>query len=206
MHGEAVEDRGGQGGVAEVAAPVAERDVRGDRGGYVTMTTVDEVVQGMRGGGFVGASLDLPKADIVDDQEGRARPALEAAGVGTVGEAGVEVVEEVDAARVADQDSLLAGTQAERLEDMALASAVVAGDHEVVMAAHEVEAREFEDEGLVEGRLEVPVEGLEGLALDEPAGVDAPDDALLKLVSGLKAQDVLKERGGTRALVGGPGE
>jgi hypothetical protein len=27
VHGETVEDRGGQGGVAEVAAPLAERDV-----------------------------------------------------------------------------------------------------------------------------------------------------------------------------------
>jgi hypothetical protein len=35
VHREAVEDRGGQGGVAEVAAPLAERDVRGDRGAAV---------------------------------------------------------------------------------------------------------------------------------------------------------------------------
>ena len=89
---------------------------------------------------------------------------------------------------------------------MALAGAGAAGDHEVVVAAHEVEACELEQEGLVERGLEVPLECLERLALDEPARVDAPDDALLELVSSLEAEDMLDERGGTGALVAGPGE
>jgi len=167
---------------------------------------IEQVVQGVRGGGFIGALLDLAQAHVVDDQECRACPALEAAGVGAVGEAGMEVVDEVDAARIAQLDPLLACAQAERLEEVALAGAVVAGDHEVVVAAHEVEACELEHEGLVEGGLEVPVERLERLALDEPAGVDAADDALLELVSSLEAEDVLDERGGAWALVGGPCE
>jgi hypothetical protein len=134
------------------------------------------------------------------------RLALEAAGIGAIGEAGVEIVEEVDAARVAQVDPLLARAQAERFEEMALACAVVAGDHEVVVAAHEVEARELEDEGLVERGLEVPVERLEGLALDEAAAIDPPDDALLELVGGLEAQDVVEQRGDAGALAGGPRE
>src|SRR6185295_2424412 len=69
--------------------------------------------------------------------------------------------------------------------------AVVTSDHEVVVAAHEVEACELEHERLVEAGLKVPVEGFERLALDEPAGVDAPRDALLELVRGLEAEDVL---------------
>ena len=170
------------------------------------MPTIEQVVQRVRGGGFIDALLDLAQAHVVDDQEGRACPALEAASVGAVGEAGVEVVDKVDAARVAHLDPLLARTQAERLEDMALAGAVTTSDHEVVVAAHEVEACELEHEGLVERGLEVPVECLERLALDEPAGVDAPDDALLELVRGFEAEDVLDERGGARALVGGPRE
>src|SRR4029079_10188894 len=80
------------------------------------------------------------------------------------------------------------------------------GDHEVVVAAHEVEVSELEHERFVEAGLKVPVEGLERLALEEPAGVDAPRDALLELVCGLEAKDVLEERGGARALVGGPRE
>jgi hypothetical protein len=63
-----------------------------------------------------------------------------------------------------------------------------------------------EDKVLVEAGLEVPVEGLEGLALDEPAGVDAPGDALLELVCGLGAEDVLEERGRAGTLAGGPRE
>ena len=204
VHGEAVEDRGGEGHVAEVAAPVAERDVRGDRGGDVGVPPIEEVVQGVRGGRLVGALLDLAEADVVDDQEFGARPGLEAAGVGAVGEAGVEIVEQIDAAGVAHADALLAGAQGEGLEDVALAGAVVAGDHEVVVATHEVEAGEFEDERLVEAGLKVPVERLERLALDEAAGVDAPRDPLLELVRGLGAEDVLEERGRAGTLAGGP--
>jgi hypothetical protein len=80
------------------------------------VSAVDEVVEGLRGGGLVGAPLDLAHADVVDDQERWARPALEAAGIGAIGEAGVEIVEEVDAARVAQVDALFARAQAERLE------------------------------------------------------------------------------------------
>jgi hypothetical protein len=45
VHGEAVEDRGGEGSVAEEAAPVAERDVRGDGGGDAGVPPIDEVVE-----------------------------------------------------------------------------------------------------------------------------------------------------------------
>jgi hypothetical protein len=71
---------------------------------------IEQVVERMRGGGFIDALLDLAQAHVVDDQECRARPALEAAGVGAVGEAGVEVVDKVNAARVAHLDPLLACT------------------------------------------------------------------------------------------------
>jgi hypothetical protein len=70
----------------------------------------------------------------------------------------VEVVEQVDAASVAQANALLAGAPAERLEQVALAGAGIAGDDEVVVAAHEVEPCELEDDGLVERGLEVEVE------------------------------------------------
>jgi hypothetical protein len=206
VHREAVEDRGGQGGVAEVAAPIAERDVGGHRGRHVTVATIDEIVQRVRRGRLLRAPLDLAEADVVDDQEFRARPALESTGVGAVGEAGMEVVEEIDAAGVAHANALLARAQGEGLEDVTLAGTVVAGDHQVVVAAHEVEAGKLEDEGLVEGGLEVPVERLQRLALGEPAGVDAPRDALFELVRGLDAEDVLEERGRACAFARGPRE
>ena len=105
------------------------------------MPTVDEVVEGVRGGRLVTALLDLTEADVVDDQELRTRPGLEASRVGSVGETRVEVVEEVDAARVAHADPLLARAHPEGLEDVALARAALARDDEVVVATHEVEAR-----------------------------------------------------------------
>ena len=146
----------------------------------------------MRGGRLVSALLDLAKADVVDDQELGTSPGLETAGVGAVGETGVEVVEEVDAARVAHAHTLLARADGEGLEDMALACAAVAGDDEIVVAAHEVEARELEDQGLVETGLEVPVEAFECLALDETALCDAGLDALLELLRGLSTEHVLE--------------
>ena len=47
VHRETVEDRGGEGGIAEKASPVAESDVGGDRGGDLAVTAVDEVVEGL---------------------------------------------------------------------------------------------------------------------------------------------------------------
>ena len=106
----------------------------------------------------------------------------------------MQVGEEVDASGVAHAEALLARAHGERLEDVALAGAALAGDDEVVLPADEVEARELEDEGLVELGLEGPVERLEGLLLLQAARVDASRDALLELVRGLDPQDVLEER------------
>ena len=170
------------------------------------MPAIDEVVQGVGGGRLVAALLDLAQADVVDDQERRASPALEPASVGAVGEAGVEIVEQIDAAGVAHVDALLAGAQPEGLEEVALAGAVVAGDDEVFVAVDEVEPGKLEHEVLVDAGLEGPVEGLERLALDEPALVDAPRDALLELVRGLRAEDVLEEGGRAGPLAGRPRE
>jgi len=101
---------------------------------------------------------------------------------------------------------LFAGTEREGLEEVALAGAALAGDDEVVVAADEVEAGELEDERLVDARLKVPVEDLEGLALDKAAGVDAAADALLELMCGLGAEEVLEQGGGAGTLAGGPDE
>ncbi len=100
----------------------------------------------------------------------------------------MQVGEEVDAASEAEGDALVAGAEAECFEDVALAGAALAGDDEVVVPTDEVETRELEDEGLVEGGLEVEVEGLESLALDESAVLDAPRDAAFGLVIDLRAR------------------
>lgn len=204
MHRESVEDRSGERGVTEVAAPVAQRDVRRDGRRDLAVPAIDEVVEGVSCSRLVAALLDLPETDVVDDEKLRARPALEPSRIRAVGEAGVEVVEEVDAPHIAHTDPLLTRTHGEGLEDVALAGAALAGDHEVVVATHEVETRELEHERLVEGRLEVPVEALEDFALDESARLDASRDALLELESDLGPEDMLEERGRAGALARGP--
>lgn len=203
-HGEAVEDGGGDGSVAEVAAPGAQLDVGGDGRRSVGVPAVDEVEERVRRGGLVVALLDLAEADVVDDQEFGCGPPLEAARVGAVGEAGVEVIEQVDAAGVADAELAFTRLDAEGLQDVALARAALAGEEQVVGAVDEVEAGELADERLVEARLEGPVEGLEGLALDEAGELDAALDAALALVLRLLAEDTLEERARGRLFLGRP--
>ncbi len=156
------------------------------------MSTIDQVVEGVGGGRLVGALLHLAEADVVDDEQVGAGPSLEALGVRPVREASMQVVEEVDAARVAHAEALLARAKSEGLEDVALAGAGLAGDHEVVLATDEVEAPELEHERLVESGLEGPVEGLECLALDEPAGDDSSLDALRQSLRSLEAEDAFE--------------
>lgn len=204
--GEAVEDRGGEGGVAEVLAPLAQLDVGGQGGRGLLVACVEHVEEHVRRGGLVVAATELAEADVVDDEPVGADPAAEATRVGLVGEAGVEVVDEIDAAGVADGDLALAGAEREGLQDVALAGARPAGDEEVVALVEEGEGGEALDEGAVELGLEDPVEVLEGLADPQAAGVDATLDAALADLLGGLAEDALEEDEGVGRLGVGPGE
>src|SRR5690606_19547007 len=108
---------------------------------------------------------------VVDDEKLGAGPSLESARIRSVGDGGVEIVEEVDAARVTHADPLPAGLEGEGFEDVALAGAGFSGDDDIVTPTDEVEARELADERLVELRLEVEVEGFESLVLLEAAPI-----------------------------------
>jgi hypothetical protein len=136
------------------------------------MSSVDDVVQRVSGGGFVVALFDLAKSDVVNDQQVRSCPGFESTWVRAVSESGMQVVEQVDAAGVAHADALFAGAQRKGFENVTLARAALAGDHQVVASAYEIEQRELEHEGLVEARLEVPVERFKSFSLDETARVD----------------------------------
>lgn len=142
-HGEVVEDGGGDGGVTEVLALRAEFDVRADRGGPELMPAIDQVPEHVGGGRGVAVGGDLAEADVVEDDEFVASPAAQAGLVGAVGEAGVEVGEEVDEAGVADEAAGDAGAQGDGPEDVALTGAGLAGDDEVLLAGEEAEAGEF---------------------------------------------------------------
>ena len=118
----------------------------------------------------------------------------------------MQVGEQIDATRVAQGDALHASAQAERLEDVTLASAGLSRDDQVVVASDEVEAGELPNEALVERRLEVPVEGLERFSLDQAAHPDAPLEAGGGLVIDLGAQDALEQGGVPGSLAGSPRE
>lgn len=199
-HREAIEDGHRDGGVAEVASPVAESDVGGYGSRRLAVPAVDQVEEGVSGSGLVLALLDLSETDIVDDQKLGPCPGLEASWVRAVSEAGVEVVEQVDAAGVAHGELLLAGTATERLEDVALAGAARAGDDKVVVSAHKVEVGKLGYEGLVERGLEGPIEGLESLVLSQSADLDATSHPLFELSCGFGTQDTLEQRGGAWAF------
>jgi hypothetical protein len=84
-----------------------------------------------------------------------------------------KVVDQIDAARVADLDLPLAGAQRECLQDVALARAALAGDQQVLAVVDEAEGSQALDDGAIEVLLERPVEVLEGLSDSQAAGVDA---------------------------------
>jgi hypothetical protein len=205
-HGEAVEDGGGESGVAEVAAPLAELDVGGDRSRGALAAAVEEVEEHVRGGWLVVAPAQLAQPDVVDDEPLGAGPAAQPRGVGAVGEAGVEVVHQVDAAGVARLDLALTGTDDEGLEDVALAGAVLAGDEDVLVVVEEAEGGEALDGGAVEALLEGPVEALEGLADLEAARIDAPLDATLADPERGVAEDALEQDEGLGPLGVGPAQ
>ena len=170
------------------------------------MAAIEEVEEHVRRGGLVVAATQLTEADVVDDEPFSARPAAKSGFVGLICEPGVEVVDQVDAAGVTDLDLPLAGTQRERLQDVALAGAALAGDEEILAVVDEAEGREALDDGAVEVLLERPVKGLEGLADPQTAGDDASLDAALPELLGAIAQHALEEHEGGWVVLVRPGK
>ncbi len=116
----------------------------------------------------------------------------------------MKVIEQIDATGVAHADPLLAGTHTEGFEEVTLSCAARAGDHQIVVATHKVEASELKHQRLVEAGLEVPLEDFQDLAFNKPALFDTARNALLELVPGLEPKDVLKKRSCSGALARRP--
>lgn len=64
MNGESVEDGGGKGGVAEISSPIAQRDVRGDRGRGAAVSAIDKVIEGVCCSGLVVSLSDLTESHM----------------------------------------------------------------------------------------------------------------------------------------------
>src|SRR5690606_10617445 len=175
-----------------------------DRRRDLRVTAIDQVEERVRRGGLVVPFPDLPQTDIVDNQQRWLRPCFQPLSVRAVSQPRVKVVEQINAARVADHVLLLACTSRQCHEDMALTRSAVAGEHQVVVASDEVEVPEFGDLSFVQARLEVPVEGFEGLVLLKAAQLDAARDAAFKLAPHFLPDDALNQARCTRTLLQRP--
>lgn len=165
VHDEPVENRGGDGGIAEVVAPFAEGDIGGNGGCAAGVPLVDEIEEGVRRGGLAVVFFDVANTDVVDDKQRRTDPAAQALGVGGVGESGVQIVEQVDGSDVTKGQAAFTGPETDGLEDMALTRAGLAGNDDILGTSGEVETGELDDGVLVQRWLKVPVEGFEGLPI-----------------------------------------
>src|SRR5512145_2841877 len=116
-------------------------------------------------GWLVIALLELSEADVVDDEESGASPRSQALGIRTIGEARMQIVEQIDTARVAHRDTSLAGLEGNCLEEVALSRACLSRDDDVFSAVDEVEMAELDDKVFVERGLKIPIEGFERFAL-----------------------------------------
>src|ERR1700677_980914 len=104
-------------------------------------------------------ALELAQPDIVDDQEHGPAPPLHALLVGAVGKTCVQVIDEVHATGVADGPLVFACLEGESLKDVALASAALAGEEQILVAVYEGEGEEFFDRAAIKLGLEIPIEG-----------------------------------------------
>ena len=170
------------------------------------MAQIDEIEQHMGGGGLIVGALELAKADVVNDDEVRPTTGLETALIGVVGEARIEVSDEVDAASIADAVFGVAGAQREGLEDVALASAGLSGQDEILGALDKTQGGELFDGSTVQLGLKVPVKRLKRLAGIQATVIDATLDTASSLFGCSVTQDSLKELRVGRPLGGGQGE
>src|SRR4030065_436886 len=94
-----------------------------------------------------------------------------------VEQAGVEGVEKVDRAGVADGDLVLAGAQGDGLQEVTLPGAAVSGEKHVLASLDEAQRGERFDGGAVGLGLERPLEGFERLSHPQSARGDAALDS-----------------------------
>ncbi len=170
------------------------------------MAVVHQVVERMGSGRLVVAFLHLAEANVVNDQQLDTCPSLEPTSKRTVSESGMQIVKQIDAPRIAHAKALLARAQAEGLQDVAFASTRFACNDDVIVPTDEVETSELLDERLVEFRLEVEVERLEGLTFLESTADDTVSDTLLEFMADLSAQNVLEQGGRAGTFLHRPGK
>ncbi len=158
------------------------------------------------GGGLVLGAANASEADVVDDEDGDTGVATQALVVGIVSQARVEIVHQPMEAAIKDLDAGAASAHGDRFDDVTFTSATGPSEDDVLVSADEIELGELEDEGLVDGGLEIEIERFErgplGQARIGEAAVDGPCEAVLDVAS----ERSLDESEGGGPLFARPGE
>ena len=169
---EAVEDGGGDGGVAvEDGGPLLEGLVGGQDDGTALVAGADDLEE------EVGSALvDGQVADFVEDEQGGAGVFAQLGFEGAFGLGGVQGVDDVDGVGEEHVHALLAGGVAEGGGEVGLAESDGAEQDDVGVIPDELEAEEILDLKAVDLFGPVPAEGVEGLDDGEAGALDAAGD------------------------------
>lgn len=196
----AVDDGSGDDGVAEIVTELFKVNVRSEECGRLAVAAVDDLEE--EGGVASVVLLQAIEAELIDEQDVGGGVLPELPGQALVSESGEQAGEHVGRGGVATAIELGAGDEEQRLGEVALAGAGVAGEHETLFAGHEVEAGELEDLGLVDAGLKIEVEIGEQLAFGDARLSDAPFDAPLGAGLRLDGKESFQELGGRQRVLG----
>src|SRR5437867_4631126 len=195
---EAIEGGPGEERVVEKRRPLLERAVRGDDEGAALVALADDLVEVHR-----LLALEGTEAEIVDDQQVRAREAGETAVEGGVRPRRAELGEELVRRGVEDAVAGDAGAVAERLGEVALPDAGLTDEADVLPARDEGAGGELQDLGLRDRRVEGEVEVLDGLRVLEARAAEAHVELLRLAAFHLVGEEPVEEFARRERVVGG---
>ena len=201
---EAVEDGGGDGGVAvEDGGPLFEGFVGGQDDGTAFVAGADDLEQ------EVGTALvDGEIADFIKDEEGGGGVFAQFGFEGAFGLGGVQGVDDVDGVGEEDALAVLAGGVAEGRGEVGFAKADETEEDDVGFVADELEAEEVLDLEAVDLFGPVPAEGVEGFDDGKAGGVEAAGNGTVVAQGGFafdEPAEVVEVGQGVFGGVGGEG-
>ena len=194
---EAVEDGGGDGGVAvEDGGPLFEGFVGGQDDGAAFVAGADDLEE------EVGSALvDGQITDFIKDEESGCGVAAQFGFQRAFGLGGVEGVDDVDGVGEEDALAVLAGGVAQRGGEVGFAKADEAQEDDVGFVADELEAKEVLDLQAVDLFGPVPAEGVQRFDDGEAGGLEAPGDGAAGPQGGFAFDELAG--GGARSCGGG---
>src|SRR5581483_8367359 len=133
------------------------------------------------------------EAELVDDQKREAGVEAHAVMDGLVGQSGGEVFEQLAAGDVTDALFEQARGQSNALDEPALSQSRLPDKDDILLAADEVALGQGLDLEARDGRIEVPIEGVQRQRFPEVGVLDETFDAALAAQAGLVGQQPMEE-------------